>query len=94
MRHPVHCALLGVRAPGQDQISDHYGLVAAVGVSSTRGMGGRMPNARQDMPEAEPSGAAAWQVVYIKPLLSGPGCVMLVDVDVDESQHAFGGIVL
>jgi hypothetical protein len=26
--HPVHCALLGVRAPGQDQISDHYGLVA------------------------------------------------------------------
>jgi hypothetical protein len=26
--HPIHCALLGVRAPGQDQISDHYGLVA------------------------------------------------------------------
>jgi len=26
--HPVHCALLGVRAPDQDQISDHYGLVA------------------------------------------------------------------
>ena len=26
--HPTHCALLGVRAPGQDQISDHYGLVA------------------------------------------------------------------
>jgi endonuclease/exonuclease/phosphatase family metal-dependent hydrolase len=26
--HPVHCALLGVRPPDQDQISDHYGLVA------------------------------------------------------------------
>ena len=26
--HPIHCALLGVRPPGQDQISDHYGLVA------------------------------------------------------------------
>jgi len=26
--HPVRCALLGVRSPGQDQISDHYGLVA------------------------------------------------------------------
>jgi endonuclease/exonuclease/phosphatase family metal-dependent hydrolase len=26
--HPIHCALLGARAPGQDQISDHYGLVA------------------------------------------------------------------
>jgi endonuclease/exonuclease/phosphatase family metal-dependent hydrolase len=26
--HPVHCALLGVRPPGQDQISDHYGLAA------------------------------------------------------------------
>ena len=26
--HPTHCALLGVRPPGQDQISDHYGLVA------------------------------------------------------------------
>lgn len=46
------------------------------------------------MPEAEPSGVAAWQVVYIKPLLSGPGCVMLVNVDVDELQHALGGIVL
>jgi endonuclease/exonuclease/phosphatase family metal-dependent hydrolase len=26
--HPTHCALLGVRSPEQDQISDHYGLVA------------------------------------------------------------------
>jgi len=26
--HPVHCALLGVRPAGQDQISDHYGLAA------------------------------------------------------------------
>jgi endonuclease/exonuclease/phosphatase family metal-dependent hydrolase len=26
--HPVHSALLGVRSPGQEQISDHYGLVA------------------------------------------------------------------
>jgi endonuclease/exonuclease/phosphatase family metal-dependent hydrolase len=26
--HPIRCALLGVRPPGQDQISDHYGLVA------------------------------------------------------------------
>jgi endonuclease/exonuclease/phosphatase family metal-dependent hydrolase len=26
--HPVHCALLGVRPPDQDQISDHYGVVA------------------------------------------------------------------
>jgi endonuclease/exonuclease/phosphatase family metal-dependent hydrolase len=26
--HPVHCALLGVRSPGQDQISDHYGVTA------------------------------------------------------------------
>ena len=32
--------------------------------------------------------------MYIKPLLSGPGCVMLVNVDVDELQHALGGIVL
>jgi hypothetical protein len=46
------------------------------------------------MPEAEPSGVVAWQVVYIKPLLTGPGCVVLVDVDVDELQHALGGIVL
>ncbi|MGB6453329.1 MAG: endonuclease/exonuclease/phosphatase family protein [Streptosporangiaceae bacterium] len=26
--HPTHCALLGVRSPGDLQISDHYGLVA------------------------------------------------------------------
>jgi len=26
--HPIHCALLGVRAPAQLQISDHYGVVA------------------------------------------------------------------
>jgi endonuclease/exonuclease/phosphatase family metal-dependent hydrolase len=26
--HPIRCSLLGVRPPGQDQISDHYGLVA------------------------------------------------------------------
>jgi endonuclease/exonuclease/phosphatase family metal-dependent hydrolase len=26
--HPVHCALLGVRPPGEQQVSDHYGLVA------------------------------------------------------------------
>ncbi len=26
--HPLHCALLGVRPPGDPQISDHYGLVA------------------------------------------------------------------
>ena len=26
--HPVRCTLLGVRPPDQDQISDHYGLVA------------------------------------------------------------------
>ena len=26
--HPVRCSLLGVRPPDQDQISDHYGLVA------------------------------------------------------------------
>jgi endonuclease/exonuclease/phosphatase family metal-dependent hydrolase len=26
--HPTHCALLGVRAPGEQQVSDHYGLVA------------------------------------------------------------------
>lgn len=26
--HPVDCALLGVRPPDQEQISDHYGLVA------------------------------------------------------------------
>ena len=26
--HPMHCALLGVRPPDQDQISDHYGVVA------------------------------------------------------------------
>jgi hypothetical protein len=26
--HPVHCSLLGIRAPGDDQISDHYGLIA------------------------------------------------------------------
>ena len=26
--HPVHCALLGVRPPGGQQVSDHYGLVA------------------------------------------------------------------
>jgi endonuclease/exonuclease/phosphatase family metal-dependent hydrolase len=26
--HPVHCALLGVRPPGETQISDHYGLAA------------------------------------------------------------------
>jgi hypothetical protein len=26
--HSVRCSLLGVRPPGQDQISDHYGLVA------------------------------------------------------------------
>jgi endonuclease/exonuclease/phosphatase family metal-dependent hydrolase len=26
--HPVRCALLGVHPPGQDQISDHYGLAA------------------------------------------------------------------
>ncbi len=25
---PTHCALLGVRAPGEQQVSDHYGLVA------------------------------------------------------------------
>ena len=24
--HPIRCALLGVRPPGQDQISDHYGV--------------------------------------------------------------------
>lgn len=26
--HPLRCSLLGVRAPGEQQISDHYGLVA------------------------------------------------------------------
>ena len=26
--HPIRCSLLGARPPGQDQISDHYGLVA------------------------------------------------------------------
>jgi endonuclease/exonuclease/phosphatase family metal-dependent hydrolase len=26
--HPIRCSLLGVRPPDQDQISDHYGLVA------------------------------------------------------------------
>lgn len=26
--HPVNCSLLGVRAPGEQQISDHYGVVA------------------------------------------------------------------
>ncbi len=26
--HPTHCSLLGIRAPGEQQISDHYGLVA------------------------------------------------------------------
>jgi endonuclease/exonuclease/phosphatase family metal-dependent hydrolase len=26
--HPTYCALLGVRAPGGQQVSDHYGLVA------------------------------------------------------------------
>jgi endonuclease/exonuclease/phosphatase family metal-dependent hydrolase len=26
--HPVHCALLGTRPPGQTQISDHYGVLA------------------------------------------------------------------
>jgi endonuclease/exonuclease/phosphatase family metal-dependent hydrolase len=26
--HPVHCELLGIRPPDQDQISDHYGLLA------------------------------------------------------------------
>jgi hypothetical protein len=26
--HPVHCRLLGVRAPDELQISDHYGVVA------------------------------------------------------------------
>lgn len=26
--HPVHCSLLGVRAPGEQQVSDHYGLAA------------------------------------------------------------------
>jgi endonuclease/exonuclease/phosphatase family metal-dependent hydrolase len=26
--HPTHCSLLGVRAPGEQQVSDHYGLAA------------------------------------------------------------------
>lgn len=26
--HPTHCSLLGVRPPGEQQISDHYGLAA------------------------------------------------------------------
>jgi endonuclease/exonuclease/phosphatase family metal-dependent hydrolase len=26
--HPTRCSLLGVRAPGEQQLSDHYGLVA------------------------------------------------------------------
>jgi endonuclease/exonuclease/phosphatase family metal-dependent hydrolase len=26
--HSTHCSLLGIRAPGEQQISDHYGLVA------------------------------------------------------------------
>jgi endonuclease/exonuclease/phosphatase family metal-dependent hydrolase len=26
--HPTHCALLGVRAAGEQQVSDHYGLMA------------------------------------------------------------------
>ncbi|HTX28629.1 MAG TPA: endonuclease/exonuclease/phosphatase family protein [Streptosporangiaceae bacterium] len=26
--HPVRCSLLGVRAPGEQQVSDHYGLAA------------------------------------------------------------------
>jgi hypothetical protein len=29
-----------------------------------------------------------------RPLLGGPGCAMLVGVDVDELQHALGGVVL
>lgn len=26
--HPVHCSLLGIRPPGQPQLSDHYGVLA------------------------------------------------------------------
>jgi len=26
--HPTHCSLLGVREPGEQQVSDHYGLAA------------------------------------------------------------------
>ena len=26
--HPTRCSLLGVRAPGEQQVSDHYGLAA------------------------------------------------------------------
>ncbi|MGH3258513.1 MAG: hypothetical protein ACRDOU_24475 [Streptosporangiaceae bacterium] len=26
--HPVRCSLLGVRGPGEQQVSDHYGLAA------------------------------------------------------------------
>jgi endonuclease/exonuclease/phosphatase family metal-dependent hydrolase len=26
--HPINCAVLGIRPPEQDQISDHYGLLA------------------------------------------------------------------
>ena len=32
--HPIRCSLLGARPPGQDQISDHYGLVAELRYST------------------------------------------------------------